>query len=82
MQDLAVSELSRPSNSPSAQSTAFVFSAILQDAHPLVVPTMIDQIGSLLSRKPRRFTYTFDEIAAAEYETLRDQFVRIKAIEL
>ena len=45
LQDLAVSELARPSNTPSAQSTAFVFSAILADAHPLVVPMMIDQIG-------------------------------------
>ena len=45
LQDLAVSELARPANAASAQSTAFVFSAILSDAHPLVVPMMIDQIG-------------------------------------
>ena len=45
LQDLAVSELARPANSACAQSTAFVFSAILADAHPLVVPMMIDQIG-------------------------------------
>src|SRR3989475_8309942 len=45
LQDLAVSELSRPANSASIHSAAFVFSAILADAHPLVVPMMIDQIG-------------------------------------
>src|SRR5438034_405479 len=45
LQDLAVSELSRPSNSASAQSVAFVFSAILAEAHAMVVPMMIDQIG-------------------------------------
>ena len=78
LQDLAVSELSRPSNSPSAQSTAFVFSAILQDAHPLVVPMMIDQIGIGLETTAVPLLM---EIAAGEHETLRDQFVRIKAIE-
>lgn len=78
LQDLAVSELSRPTNSQSAQSTAFVFSAILQDAHPLVVPMMIDQIG--LGQEATAVPLLM-EIAAGEHETLRDQFVRIKAIE-
>jgi hypothetical protein len=78
LQDLAVSELSRPANSPSAQSTAFVFSAILQDAHPLVVPMMIDQIG--IGQEATAVPLLM-EIAAGEHETLRDQFVRIKAIE-
>jgi len=78
LQDLAVSELSRPASSPSAQSTAFVFSAILQDAHPLVVPMMIDQIGLGLENTAVPLLM---EIAAGEHDTLRDQFVRIKAIE-
>jgi hypothetical protein len=78
LQDLAVSELSRPANSPSAQSTAFVFSAILPDAHPLVVPMMIDQIG--IGQEATAVPLLM-EIAAGEHETLRDQFVRIKAIE-
>jgi len=78
LQDLAVSELSRPSSSHTAQSTAFVFSAILQDAHPLVVPMMIDQIGLGLETTAVPLLM---EIAAGEHETLRDQFVRIKAIE-
>ena len=78
LQDLAVSELSRPANMPSAQSTAFVFSAILQDAHPLVVPMMIDQIG--IGQETTAVPMLM-EIAAGEHEILRDQFVRIKAIE-
>ncbi len=78
LQDLAVSELARPSNTPSAQSTAFVFSAILADAHPLVVPMMIDQIG--IGQEATAVPMLM-EIAAGEHEILRDQFVRIKGIE-
>jgi hypothetical protein len=78
LQDLAVSELARPANSPSSQSVAFVFSAILQDAHPLVVPMMIDQIG--LGQETTAVPLLM-EIAAGEHETLCEQFVRIKAIE-
>jgi hypothetical protein len=78
LQDLAVSELARPANTPSAQSTAFVFSAILADAHPLVVPMMIDQIG--IGQEATAVPMLM-EIAAGEHEILRDQFVRIKAIE-
>ncbi len=78
LQDLAVSELARPANTTSAQSTAFVFSAILSDAHPLVVPMMIDQIG--IGQEATAVPLLM-EIAAGEHDTLRDQFVRIKAIE-
>ncbi len=78
LQDLAISELARPSNSSSAQSAAFVFSAILADAHPMVVPMMIDQIG--LAKETTAVPQLM-EIAAGEHEVLRDQFVRIKAIE-
>lgn len=78
LQDLAVSELARPANSPSSQSVAFVFSAILQDAHPLVVPMMIDQIG--IGQETTAVPLLM-EIAAGEHDTLREQFVRIKAIE-
>jgi hypothetical protein len=78
LQDLAVSELTRPANAASAQSAAFVFSAILADAHPLVVPMMIDQIG--LAQETTAVAQLM-EIAAGEHEVLRDQFVRIKAIE-
>jgi hypothetical protein len=78
LQDLAISELSRPNNSPSASSTAFVFSAILADAHPMVVPMMIDQLG--LAQETTAVPQLM-EIAAGEHDVLRDQFVRIKAIE-
>ena len=78
LQDLAVSELTRPANAACAQSAAFVFSAVLADAHPLVVPMMIDQIG--LAQESTAVPQLM-EIAAGEHEILRDQFVRIKAIE-
>jgi PilZ domain len=78
MQDLAISELSRPTNAPNAQTVAFVFASVLINAHPLVVPMMIDQIG--LSGESSA-TPQLMEIAAGEHTTLRDQFVRIKAIE-
>jgi len=78
LQDLAVSEISRPANATSARSAAFIFSALLGDAHPLVVPMMIDHIGMAqeLSAVPQLM-----DIAAGGHETLRDQYVRIKAIE-
>jgi PilZ domain len=78
LQDLAVNELARPSNPGSAQSAAFVFSAILADAHPLVVPMMIDHIG--ISQETSAVPQLM-EIAAGEHDFLRDLFVRIKAIE-
>jgi PilZ domain len=78
LQDLAVSELARPANAASAQSSAFVFSAVLADAHPFVVPMMIDQIG--LAQETTSVPQLM-EIAAGEHEVLRDQYVRTKAIE-
>jgi PilZ domain len=78
LQDLAVSELSRPANAASAATAAFVFSAVLADAHPLVVPMMIDQIG--IAQETTSVPQLM-EIAAGEHDVLRDQFVRIKAIE-
>ena len=51
---------------------------MLADAHPLVVPMMIDQIG--IGQETTAVPQLM-EIAAGEHETLRDQFVRIKAIE-
>lgn len=78
LQDLAVSEIARHANASSASSAAFVFTAILGDAHPLVVPMMIDQIG--VAQETAAIPLLM-EIAAGEHEVLRDQFVRIKAIE-
>jgi hypothetical protein len=78
MQDLAVSELSRPANASAAQTAAYIFSSLLASAHPLVVPMMIDQIGLAGERAaiPQLM-----EIASGEHPILREQFVRIKAIE-
>jgi PilZ domain len=78
LQDLAVSELSRPANAASSKTTAFVFSAVLGEAHSLVVPMMIDHIG--LAQEGTAVQQLM-EIAAGEHDILRDQFVRIKAIE-
>jgi len=78
MQDLAISELSRPENIADAQTAASVFSSVMVNAHPLVVPMMIDQIGL---RGESSAIPQLMEIAAGEHTTLRDQFVRIKAIE-
>jgi len=73
-----VSELSRPSNATSARSAAFIFSTLLGEAHPLVVPMMIDHLGIAqeIAAVPQLM-----EIAGGGHEVLRDQFVRIKAIE-
>ena len=78
LQDLAVSELARPANASSAQNAAFIFSAILGESHPLVVPMMMDHIG--ISQETSAVPQLM-EIAAGEHDLLRDLFVRIKAVE-
>ena len=78
LQDLAVSELSRPANATSARSAAFVFSTLLTEANALVVPMMIDHIG--LAQETSAIPELL-QIAAGTHEQLKDQFVRIKAIE-
>ena len=78
LQDLAVSELSRPANATSARSAAFVFSTLLTEANALVVPMMIDHIG--LAQETSAIPELM-QIAAGTHEQLKDQFVRIKAIE-
>ena len=74
----AVSELARPNNASAAQTAAFVFSTMLATAHPLVVPMMIDQIGLAGERAA---IPELMQIAAGDHPVLREQFVRIKAIE-
>jgi hypothetical protein len=78
LQDLAVSELSRPANATSARSAAFVFATLLTEANQLVVPMMIDHIG--LAQETSAIPELM-RIASGQHEQLRDQFVRIKAIE-
>jgi len=78
LQDLAVSELSRPANATSARSAAFIFATFLTEANSLVVPMMIDHIG--LAREVSAIPELM-QIASGTHEQLRDQYVRIKAIE-
>jgi hypothetical protein len=78
LQDLAVSELSRPANATSARSAALVFSTLLPEANSLVVPMMIDHIG--LAQETSAIPELM-QVASGTHEQLRDQFVRIKAIE-
>ena len=78
LQDLAVSELSRPANATSARSAAFVFATLLTEANALVVPMMIDHIG--LTQETSAIPELM-QIASGTHELLKDQYVRIKAIE-
>jgi hypothetical protein len=78
LQDLAVSELSRPANATSARSVAFAFATLLSEANALVVPMMIDHIG--LTQETSAIPELM-QIASGTHEQLKDQFVRIKAIE-
>jgi hypothetical protein len=78
LQDLAISELSRPSNATSARSAAVVFSTLLNEAHALVVPMMIDHLG--LAQETSAIPELM-QIAQGTHEQLRDPYVRIKAIE-
>jgi hypothetical protein len=78
LQDLAVSELSRPANATSARSAALVFAKLLTEVNSLVVPMMIDHIG--LAQEASAIPELM-QIASGTHEQLNDQFVRIKAIE-
>jgi PilZ domain-containing protein len=78
LQDLAVSELSRPANATSARSAALVFATLLSEANALVVPMMIDHIG--LAQETSAIPELM-QIASGTHESLKDQYVRIKAIE-
>jgi len=78
LQDLAVTELARQSAPGLRAQVAQAFLALLRDAHLLVAPGMIDQIGLVgdTAAVPRLI-----EIAGGEVERLGDVFLRIKAIE-
>lgn len=78
LQDLAVTELARQSAPALRPRVAQLFLALLRDAHLLVMPGMIDQIGIVgdTAAVPRLI-----EISAGEAERLGDVFLRIKAIE-
>ncbi len=74
LQDLAVTELARTD----IPGLAGGFLDTVAEAHPLVVPMMLDQIGLAgeFAAVPLLMT-----IAAGELERLRDVFIRIKAVE-
>jgi hypothetical protein len=78
LQDLAVTELARQSAPALRLPIAQAFLALLREAHLLVAPGMLDQIGLIgdTSAVPRLI-----EIATGEADRLSDVFIRIKAIE-
>ncbi len=78
LQDLAVTELARQSVPAFRLQVAQTFLGILREAHLLVMPGMIDQIG--LYGDAAAVTRLM-EIATGEVERLSDVFIRIKAIE-
>ncbi|MBI3668291.1 MAG: PilZ domain-containing protein [Acidobacteria bacterium] len=74
LQDLAVTELARTD----LPGVAWAFLETVTEAHPLVVPVMLDQIG--LAGEAAAVPLLLS-IAAGERERLRDVFIRIKAVE-
>lgn len=74
LQDLAVGELVRLG----LPGTARAFLAALPQAHPLVVPMMVDEIGM---EGETEAVPLLLQMAAGQTEHARDVFVRIKAVE-
>ncbi len=81
LQDLAVAELTRHDLDFDDQTrigVARTFSELLPEAHPLVVPVMLDEIGTSGEKSAIPLLC---RIASGSLEQLRDVFIRIKAIE-
>lgn len=78
LQDLAVAELTYRDATSKPTGVARAFVEVLPDAHPLVVPVMIDEIG--ISGENSAVPL-LRKIASGSLEQLRDVFIRIKAIE-
>jgi PilZ domain-containing protein len=78
LQDLAVAELTRRDANAKPSGVASAFVELLPDAHPLVVPVMLDEIG--ISGENSAVPLLC-KIASGSLEQLRDVFIRIKAIE-
>jgi hypothetical protein len=74
MQDLAVCELVRQRT----PGVAAALHACLEQAHPLVVPMMIDEIG--VSKEAAAVPLLL-EVAGGTHAKLKDVYVRIKAVE-
>lgn len=80
LQDMAISELVSAGGRGASEQRACagIFLATVPQAHPLVVPMMLDQVG--LAREAEAVPLLV-EIAAGRQPRLKDVFVRIKAIE-
>ena len=78
LQDLAATELMKWTNPPVVAATAQAFLATLAEAHSMVVPCMIDHLG--IAHEAAAVA-TLLQIAVGEHPSLREIFLRIKAIE-
>jgi len=78
LQDMAATELMKWTNPPVVSATAHAFLATLSEAHAMVVPCMIDHLGSAHETAA---IPTLLHIAEGDHLTLRDIYIRIKAIE-
>jgi hypothetical protein len=78
LQDFAVTELMKWTNPPVVAATAQAFLATLNDAHPMVVPCMIDHLGT--SHEPAVVPVLL-KIAEGQHVGLQDIYLRIKAVE-
>jgi len=78
LQDLAATELMKWTNPPVVAATAQAFLATLAEAHAMVVPCMIDHLGSAHETAA---VPTLLQIAVGEHLSLRDIYFRIKAVE-
>lgn len=78
LQDLAIAELTRRDATTKPVGVARAFAEVLPEAHPLVAPVMLDEIGLTgeISAVP-----LLCKVASGSLEPLRDVFIRIKAIE-
>lgn len=78
LQDLAVTELAKWTNPAVVAAAAQAFLATVAEAHPMVVPGIIDQLG--FAGDAAAIPLLF-KVAAGEHLVLRDIYVRIKATE-
>jgi hypothetical protein len=78
LQDMAATELMKWTNPPVVAATAQAFLATLSEAHAMVVPCMIDHLGSAHETAA---IPALLQIAEGGHLTLRDIYFRIKAIE-
>jgi len=78
LQDLAVSELARWTNPSVVAASTKAFLALLVEAHAMVVPGMIDHLGSANETAAVPLLL---QVAAGECLGLSDIYFRIKAVE-